>query len=390
MSAPTESTPPPHMPVPPHAPVHVPLPPPPPGTAFALGWLMAELFDDRRRRILDVRQPPFSQAVQLPLVADLDEPDLLKFLVTDLHDLLRPYHDVSDARVSDARVQAEAAKRQPGSAEPFDKGAFDKEVNALHLAILDRFADDQQQLNAYQLGLALSDLCWLPGAAGLDSITGMFRRDQIAAMQTWLNGAGTAIPQSTGAIVGQSLGHWADWADVNAATLRATGAGTALATTVISALRVQGAVWHSVLTADPDVSLNPAMGAWVQAGSAMVRAVRMLAGVIIRRFWPVVLIVLAALAGLLYLIIANLSGASQVWGSLVTVAVVVGAAGGGIFGGVSRALGGVGYDIWNAARREAQVWSITWLPAMAQGVSQRAKLESRGVAAPNIRKNLEG
>ena len=51
---------------------------------------------------------------------------------------------------------------------------------------------------------------------------------------------------------------------------------------------------------------------------------------------------------------------------------------------------GFGYDIWNAARREAQVWSITWLPAMTQGVRQRATLESRGVAAPNIRKNLEG
>jgi hypothetical protein len=346
---------------------------------------MAGLFDDRRRRILDVRQPPFSQAVQLPLVADLDEPDLLKFLVTDLHDLLRPYHDVSDAR-----VQAEAAKRQPGSAEPFDKAVLDKEVNALHLAILDRLADDQQQLNAYQLGLALSDMCWLPGPESLDPITGMFRRDQIAAMQTWLNGAGTAIPQSTGAIVGQSLGHWADWIDVNAQTLRAAGAGTAQATTVISALRVQGAVWHSVLTADPDVSLNPAMGAWVQAGSAMARAVRMVTGVILRRFWPVVLIAVAALAGLLYLVIANLSGAGQVWGSLVTVIAVVGVAGGGIFGGVSRALGGVGYDIWNAARREAQVWSITWLPAMAQGARQRATLESRGVAAPNIRKNLEG
>jgi len=384
MSAPTESTPPPHVPVPPHAPVHVPLPPPPPGTAFALGWLMAGLFDDRRRRILDVRQPPFSQAVQLPLVADLDEPDLLKFLVTYLHDLLRPYHDVSDAR-----VQAEATKRQPGSAEPFDEAVFEREVNALHLAILDRLADDQQQLNAYQLGLALSDMCWLPGPESLDPMTGMFRRDQIAAMQTWLNGAGTAIPQSTGAIVGKSLGHWADWIDVNASTLRAAGAGTAQATTVISALRVQGAVWHSVLTADPDVSLNPAMGAWVQAGSAMVRAVRMVAGVILRRFWPVALIAVAALAGLLYLVIANLSGASQVWGTLVTVIAVVGAAGGGIFGGVSRALGGVGYDIWNAARREAQVWSITWLPAMTQGARQRATLESRGVAAPNIRKNLE-
>src|SRR5215469_1228694 len=384
MSAPTESTPPPHSPAMPHAPVHVPLPPPP-GTAFALGWLMAGLFDDRRRRILDVRQPPFSQAVQLPLVADLAEPDLLKFLVTDLHDLLKPYRDVSDAG-----VQAEAAKRQPGSAEPFDKAAFDKEVNALHLAILDRLADDVQQLNAYQLGLALSDLCWLPGPAGLDLMTGMFRRDQIAAMQTWLNGAGTAIPPATGAIVGQSLGHWADWADVNAATLRATGAGTAQATMVISALRVQGAVWHSVLTADPEVSLNPAIGAWVQAGSAMARAVRMVAGVIVRRFWPVVLIALAALGGLLYLVIANLSGASQVWASLVTVIAVVGATGGGLFGGVSRALGGVGYEIWSAARREAQVWSITWLPPMTQSVKQRAQLESRGVAAPNIRKNLEG
>jgi hypothetical protein len=368
----------------PHAPVHVPLPPPP-GTAFALGWLMAGLFDDSRRRILDVRQPPFSQAVQLPLVADLDDPDLLKFLVTYLHDLLKPYHDVSDDR-----VQAEVAKRQPGSAEPFDKGVFDKEVNALHLAILDRLADDQQQLNAYQLGLALSDLCWLPGPAGLDSLTRMFRRDQVAAMQTWLNGAGTAIPPATGAIVGQSLGHWADWADVNAATLRATGAGTPLATSVISALRVQGAVWRSVLTADPDVSLNPSMGAWVQAGSAMARAVRMVAGVILRRFWPVVLIALAALGGLLYLVIANLSGADQVWASLVTVIAVVGATGGGLFGGVSRALGGIGYDIWNAARREAQVWSITWLPPMTQSVRQRAQLESRGVAAPNIRKNLEG
>jgi hypothetical protein len=55
----------------------------------------------------------------------------------------------------------------------------------------------------------------------------------------------------------------------------------------------------------------------------------MVTGVILRRFWPVVLIAVAALAGLLYLVIANLSGAGQVWGSLVTVIAVVGAAGGG-------------------------------------------------------------
>ena len=384
MSAPTETSPPPHVPVPPHAPVHVPVPPPQ-GSMFALGWLMAELFDDRRRRNLDVRQPTFSDAVQLPLVADLDEPDQLKFLITDLHDLLRPFPDVSDGR-----VQEQAARRQPGSAEPFDKGAFDREVNALHLAILDRLADDQQQLNAYQLGLALSDLCWLPGPGGLDSLMGMFKQGQVAAMQTWLNGAGTAIPPATGAIVGQSLSHWADWIDINAPKLRAAGAATVQTTTVVNALRVQGAVWHSVLTADPDVSLNPEMGAWVQAGSAMARAAEMVSVIIIRKFWPVVVIALAALAGLLYLVIANLSGAGQVWASLLTVTAVVGATGGGLFGGVSSALGGVGYDIWNAARREAQAWSVTWLPAMAETAGQRARLERRGVAAPQIRKNIDG
>ena len=107
----------------------------------------------------------------------------------------------------------------------------------------------------------------------------------------------------------------------------------------------------------------------------MARAARMVTVVILRRFWPAVVIALAALAGLLYLVIANLSGAGQVWASLLTVVAVVGTTGGSIFGGVSRALGGVGYDIWNAARREAQAWSITWMPTIAETAGQRAQLE---------------
>lgn len=359
--------------------------PPPPGSIFALGWLMAELFDDRRRKMLDVRQPAFSQAVQLPLVADLGEADLLKFLVTDLHDLLKPYPDVSDGR-----VQAEAARMQPGSAEPFDKAGFDREVLGLHLAILDRLAEDQPHLSAYQLGLALSDMCWLPAPGGLDTFVAMFRRAQVAAMQTWLSGAAGAIPPLTSAIVGQSLGHWADWVDVNVPKLRSAGAASAEMTTIVSSLRVQGAVWHSVLTEDPDVSLNPPIGAWVQAGSAMTRAARTLCLTILRRFWPVLVIALATLGGLLYLVIANLSGAGQVWASLVTVFLVLGGTGAGIGGGVSRAIGGFSYDVSSAARREAQAWSITWLPAMRQGTVNRARLANRGVAAPQIRTNIEG
>ena len=67
------------------------------------------------------------------------------------------------------------------------------------------------------------------------------------------------------------------------------------------------------------------MGAWVQAGSSIARATAKITGVVLRRFWPLVLIALAVLGGLLALVIVNLSGASQVWASLVTVAAVVGA-----------------------------------------------------------------
>ena len=63
--------------------------------------------------------------------------------------------------------------------------------------------------------------------------------------------------------------------------------------------------------------------------------------------------------------------------------------GAGLGAGVSQAFGGVGYEIWNAAKLEAQAWNITWLPSMAQGTMQRVKLESRGVATPRIRKNVD-
>jgi hypothetical protein len=360
--------------------VSVPVPPPV-GSVFALGWLMAELFDSRRRKSPDDRQPRFSETVQLPLVYDLDDAQLLTFLVTDLHDLLAAY-----PAVSDDRVRAEAVRNQPGSAEPFDQASFDHEVRDLHLAILDQLADDQQQLSAYQLGLALSDMCWLPAVDGLDSFIGMFRRGQVAAMQTWLNGAGSAIPPSTAAIVGQSLSHWADWIDVNVPRIRAESTNADM---VIRALRVQGRVWHSVLTADPDVSTDPGMGAWVQAGAAIERAARMLSFSIFRRFWPIVVAAAATLAGLLYLVIANLSGASQVWASLATVTVVLGSGGFGLGSGVSRAFSGVGYEIWNAAKLEAQAWNITWLPSMRQRAMQRAELEGRGVAVPRIRRNVD-
>jgi len=409
---------------------------PPPGTVFSLGWLLAELFDPRRRVSSTVRQPPFDADVQLPQVPDLGPDPKLVFLAAELTELVwwykklaRPAAAVTgeanklkaavaaeSVALGEAAAAADAADVADGGASPveahraagvtdggtaFSAAALLTAVSELNQAILDEFADTPERLSAYQLGLALSDLTWLPrkpepGTQGSpasrpSALISLFSRTQLAGIKTLLSGAGSQLPASAAAIVSQSLDNWADWLDVNAASFTQSGADawSDKADVVLGALRVQGWVWYSVLIADPEVSAAPSMGAWVQAGSSIARASAKITGVVLRRFWPLVLIALAVLGGLLALVIVNLSGASQVWASLATVVTVVAASGVGIGSGVSNAFDGVGYEIWAAARRDASAWNITWLPAVSSTTMQRVRLDSRGVAAPRIRKNLD-
>jgi hypothetical protein len=414
---------------------------------------MAELFDPRRRASETVRQPLFDSGVQLPQVPDLGPDPKLVFLAADLAEIAKWYPTLAtptaavtgetdklkaavdseygsegkaaaagdavagaiagaaaeltggatDAGLSSGTAEAKTGAAAAGTraAAAFSDDALLTAVLELNQAILDEFADTPERLSAYQLGLALSDLTWLPhipepgqreSAAGKPSaLFGLFSRTQLAAIKTLLSGAGAQLPTSAAAIVGESLDNWADWLEVNAANITGPGADawSAKAGLALRALRIQGSVWYSVLIADPDVSVTPSMGAWVQAGSSIARATAKISGVILRRFWPLVLIALAALGGLLALVIVNLSGASQVWASLVTVAAVVGASGVGLGNGVSGALSGVGYEIWAAAKLDASAWNITWLPAMASTAGQRSQLSRMGVAAPQIRKNLD-
>jgi hypothetical protein len=404
----------------------------PAGAVFALGWVMAELFDPRRRVSAAVRQPPFDPVVQLPLVTDLAADPKLVYLAAELAEYLhwfphlaRPLRlvtaqtnkkraaiaaenlataEAADAAQPDDVVHAQAATAVAGAAAAaaqFSETEFLAAVTGLHQAILDGFADDPERLSAYQLGLSLSDLVWLPSSTAPDQgslanrpsgLFGLFARPHLATVHTLLSGAGAQLPSGAAAIVSGSLDNWADWIDVNSARMKSADGADVWsqdADVVLSALRVQGWVWRSVLIADPGVSVQPGIGAWVQAGASIARAARMISEVILRRFWPVVVIALATLAGLLYLVISNLSGASQVWASLVTVAAVVGSGSWSLGSALSSAFDGVGYEIWNSAKLDAAAWNVTWLPALSASRGERVKLERRGVAMPQIRKSLD-
>jgi hypothetical protein len=403
----------------------------PPGAVFALGWLMAELFDPRRRVSVSQRQPPFSTAVQLPQVPDLAPDPKLVFLASELTEIMRwfpglgqPLSRVTEQTdkvralvVAETAAQIAAAEQsaaqaglaskpvapvQAGGPGQFSQGAFLAAVSGLNQAILDLFADDPERLNAYQLGLALSDLVWLPyipepgrnpdpDAARPSALLGQFARPQMAALKTLISGSGPQLPASAGAVVSRSLDHWADWLDVNTSNIQLSGTNnwSPKAPTVLRALRVQGWVWRAVLIADPEVTVSPSMSAWVQAATAIAQATQKVALVILRRFWWAVAILLAVLGGLLYLVISNLSGAGEVWASLVTVAAVVGAGGAGLGSGVSGAMGGVGFEVWSAAKMDAEAWGVTWLPALVPTTREKSKMSSRGVPAQQIRKNLD-
>jgi hypothetical protein len=404
---------------------------PPPGAVFSLGWLMAELFDPRRRVSVSARQPAFSAGVQLPQVPDLAPDPKLVFLASDLTELTRwfpgleqPLAKVTEQTdkvraivVAETAAQIAAAEQlaaqagaasepvapvQAGGPRQFSQGAFRAAVSGLNQAILDLFADCPERLSAYQLGLALSDLVWLPyipepgrnpdpDSSRPSALFSQFSRPQMAALKTLISGAGAQLPRSAGAVVSRSLDNWADWLDVNMPNIKLSGTDnwSPKAATVLHALRIQGWVWRSVLMADPEVSVSPSMAAWVQAATKIAQAAQKVSGVVLRRFWPVLVVLLAMLGGLLYLVISNLSGASEVWASLVTVAAVVGAGGAGLGSGVTRALGGVGFEVWTAAKMDAEVWSVTWLPALVPTAVERSKLSKRAVAAPQLRNNLD-
>src|SRR5260370_26297630 len=125
------------------------------GPAFSLGWLMAQLFDERRLDIAAQVKAPFNPAVQLPLVADLGLAERRALAFADLSFLLESVAP----NIPGDDVQA------AGAADPVDEATYSGALRQLHEAILDKLVSDDQQIAAYQLGLALSDTYWLPAVA---------------------------------------------------------------------------------------------------------------------------------------------------------------------------------------------------------------------------------
>jgi len=349
------------------------------GSAFSLGWVMAQLFDVRRLTIDELFSPPFNPSVQLPLVADLDLARRKELALADLGDLL------GDIAPGVPGEKLDAVKTAVNDETQLAAG-----LQGLHQAILDQLVSDDQQIGGYQLGLMLSDTCWLPTVAdGPETFMVMFQRGQVAALMAWLASAGDTIPVGSAGIVGHSLENWQDWIEVNAQAISRNWTAGGRAEQIVKALHIQSMAWHSVLVGDPQTSGSPSMSAWLQASSAVVRAARTVTVSVLRRFWWLLLLVVAVIAGVLALVIVSLHGASQVWTSVLWVGGSIGLSGAGLMSAVGKALSGVSSEVWGAARADAAAWNVTWLPTLQQSGGQRRDLDRAGVAMPALNPGLE-
>jgi hypothetical protein len=341
----------------------------PAGSVFSMGWLMAQLFGPLQHRRGNENR------AHLPTVAELDADYQMELAFRELKDLLSPHVGLSSAGI-------EIAWKSPGHE------GFTAAVTALHREILGQLVNDPPQLNAYQLGRALSDTCWLPSEqAGPEFFLREFSRHRLATLQTWLAQAVGTFPALSAATVSKSLQNWQDWADVNAPRIQSGWA--TVHRSVVAALRTQAWAWHALLAGQADSTSPASLDAWAHAGQSILRTTRILILAILRRFWPIVVVLAAATGGLLYLAIANSSGTAKVWTSLVTVAAALGVTGGSLRAAAKRAVSGFEQDIWHAASLDARAWSATWLPTLPQSPLQQYRLASRGVALPQARNSLE-
>jgi hypothetical protein len=336
---------------------------PPPGTSFELGWVMAQLFDQRRF------QPPgtraFNPSLQLPMISDLDHTVRRRIAVAQLHELISPNFGLSDAG-----VQASAV------ADPFHAVDFEHEVRSFHLALLEKQVDNPPVLSAYNLGIALSDLCWIhtPDGDWPDAFLKSFARGEVAELQVLLRGATYVLPELAAATVSKSLEKWQDWADVTAPVLERRGAAQHMAVPILRALRDQGNIWHALLTTEPlsEDDADP----------------RLTTFAVLRRLRPI-LIVAALTAVVLYVTIADFSGAAKVWTTIATITAALGVTGVNLISAARKAVNAFGWNEQTTAKAEARVWSVTMLPTIPLTARQRYKLDRRGVHLSLIRANLD-
>lgn len=342
--------------------------------ALYAGWTMAVLY-------AAVPHPP--PGGELPTVHELSEAERRAVELGRLQRLL----DCLTELPGSSELKKDAARMK------VDDGEFPDRVRKLHLDLLAALATTGLDLElAYQLGRSLRDTVdpqedpkqqKSPLAA---AVARQLARGRVARLQEWLATLSAEFPEQVAAIVGASLGRWSDFAEVtvgsSAAKHHKVSDKEKFAREMCDYLLRQGDVWLMLLVGvrSTDGLLTPE--GYVAAGEAALhRSARIVSGVL-AHYWGVALCLAAALGGVLYLAVAHLGGAGQVWTSIAAIGSTMGISAQSIRSAISRLGTEAERPVLVAAEEDAKAWAITTLPQAHLTASGTRKLRKSGIAKP--------
>jgi hypothetical protein len=263
-----------------------------------------------------------------------------------------------------------------------DDSEFPARVRKLHLAVLGALAAAGLELElAYELGWSLRDTVD-PRESPL-AVARQLARGRIATLQEWLATLSAELPDQVAAIVGASLGKWSDFAEVSSAgKLKKRADKDKLSQHMREYLLRQGDVWLMLLVGarSTDGLLTPE--GYVAAGEAALRRSASIVLGVLMHYWGVALCLAAALGGVLYLAVAQLGGASQVWTSIAAIGSTLGISAQSIRSAISRLSTEAERPVLVAAEEDAKAWAITTLPPADLTASGTRKLRKSGIAKP--------
>src|SRR5689334_19758983 len=306
--------------------------------AAALGWQMAELYNE-------VRPPrpwvePLVDPPDLPGVSALGSRELLMMRVQQVRDGVARLRGTNAAQI-DGSISTDVAAVS-ALIDQANNGIPDGTATAvqeLHGELLSRLtAVDARIGKAYGLGRALADISLRPKASTKAELISNFagRSERIKG---WLRDLKSSLPDHASEAIGLSLDQWRDWLDRtdDGAAIWTQPAGwndpvhpEQTQSLVTFTLVAQGDRWRSLLTGEKDATDSLTADDYVVAGDALIQRLLNLIWQFMSRYWPVVLLILVVIA------------------ASVTVAILLSGGTAGVVAGLGALAGGLGITWKNA------------------------------------------
>jgi hypothetical protein len=223
-----------------------------------------------------------------------------------------------------------------------------------------------------------------------DPIAYQLSHERIAMLQEWLAILSDKFPDLTTAVVAGSLGRWSDFAAVTLGTeagsrpmssgLKQGSGQTPVEDSMRSYLLPQGDVWLMLLIGEEATSGLLTPEGYVAAGEAALHRSGVIVRGVIRHYWAAFLVMGAALAGILYLSLTYLGGASQVWTSIAAIGGSLGVSAQTVASRSSRLAAEAGKPVFQMSEEDAMAWAITTLPPASFSFRGVRRLRRAGIA----------